>query len=82
LVLPKISNNQEIFIYVFNEKIFSFFENNSSRSVGLWKVVTPEDLPESAGPGRVEKKEEEDILPFKPLSGCITTERVNDSQGG
>ena len=36
------------------EKIgFFILENNSSRSAGLWKVVTPADLPESGGPGSV-----------------------------
>jgi len=38
-----------------DETGFYVFENNSSRSVGRWKIVSMEDLPVSAGPGRVEK---------------------------
>jgi len=45
--LIRIKDEEEMGVYV--------FENNSSRSVGRWKVVLPEDLPESEGPGRVEK---------------------------
>jgi len=45
--LVRIKDEEKTGVYV--------FENNSSRSVGLWKVVPIEDLPASAGPGRVEK---------------------------
>jgi len=56
-----MSNNQEISLMNLLKYHIYFFENNSSRSDGRWKVVTPEDLPASAGPGSVEKKEEENI---------------------
>jgi hypothetical protein len=46
--LVRIKDEDEMGVYV--------FENNSSRSGGLWKVVSKEDLPEFAEPGRVEKK--------------------------
>ena len=36
-----------------------------------------QDLPASAGPGRVEKN---DIQPIKPLSGFKTAERVFDTE--
>jgi len=36
--LIRIKDEEEIGVYV--------FENNSSRSVGRWKVYSPEDLPE------------------------------------
>jgi putative transposase len=58
--LVRIKDEDEMGVYV--------FENNSSRSGGLWKVVSKEDLPEFAEPGRVEKKR---TIPSRQLAHCF-----------